>query len=86
MVIGSMKEHLRDLLIAAGEHPTRQAFRKAYETVRRPKILGGMPVPREEYDKLWAATEALKAMDLHTRRWEISRDVDYHLIREREGR
>lgn len=82
----SMREALKDLLIAAGEHPAREAFRSAYETVRRPVILGGVPADRKARDRLWAATEALKAMNLHTRRWEIGRDVDYNLIREREGR
>lgn len=79
-----MREHLRDMLIAAGEMPARKAFRKAYEAVRRPKILGGLPVPQQVRNELWAATEALKAMDLHSRRWEIARDVDCELIRERE--
>lgn len=80
------REHLRNMLIAAGEKPARKAFKQAYETIRRPKILGGMPPPQSERDKLWAATEALKALDLHARRWEIARDVDYQLIREREGK
>lgn len=81
-----MKEHLRDMLISQGEMPARDAFRAAYEAVRRPKILGGLPAPKSKHDQLWAATEALKALDLHSRRWEISRDVDYKLIREREGK
>ena len=80
-----MREALRDMLIAAGADHACETFRKAHEVVRKPEIMGGMPAPAAARDKLWAATEALKAMDLHSQRWEIARDVDYKLIRRREG-
>ena len=81
------RETLRNMLIAAGEEATCKAFRKAYETVRRPVIMGtNMPVPRSVQNQLWAATEALKEMNLHTRRWEMGRSVDYKLILERDRR
>lgn len=84
----SAKEALRDMLIAAGLPKARAAFKKAYEEVRRPVIMEGRhpPAPQAAKDRLWAAREAMKAHDGHSYMWADGRDIDYKLIRKREGR